>query len=236
MIFAAILAGGKGTRVGANVPKQFIELNGKMILMRTLDVFIQSHLFDEIYISVNEMWLDFTSQALKDYYSETILKKIHLINGGEERIMSFLNIVEAIKEKYGAKEDDIVISHDSVRPFVTCEMIEDSINKTKLYKVAMAVTPSVDTTYLTQKEGFATSTYDRKKLCLGQTPEGCNMKFLYEIIHSYSHDELLKTTGTSQLFINKGVDVKISMGSPNNIKITTMKDIECSDYLFRKED
>ena len=235
MVFAAILAGGKGTRVGTKVPKQFLELDGKMILLRTLDVFLESKLFDEIYISVNEMWLDFTRQALEENYSPVILSKINLVNGGNERIMSFLNIVEAIKEKYGVRHEDLVLSHDAVRPFVTKDILVDCIEQTKAHKVAMASVQSADTTYSSQTEGFLTSTYDRKKLWLGQTPQGCNMDFLYEVMHSYTEEELLSMTGTSQLFINKGINVRVSLGSANNIKITTMKDIEFSDYMLKKE-
>lgn len=236
MIFAAILAGGKGTRVGTSVPKQFLELNNKIILIRTLDKFIDSALFDEIYISVNEMWVDFTKKILKENYSQSILEKIFVVNGGNERIMSFLNIIEAIKNKHGIHNEDIVVSHDAVRPFVTHEIISDCINMTKIYNVAMASIQSSDTTYSSKKDGYLTSTYNRKELFLGQTPQGCKMKFLYDVIHSYTNEELLSMTGTSQLFINKGFDVKISLGSINNMKITTMKDIEFASYLYKDGD
>lgn len=235
MNIAAILAGGKGTRVGTAVPKQFLELNSKMILLRTVDKFLETNLFDEIYISVNEMWLEFTKKTLESYYSRNILKNIFLVNGGNERIFSFINIVDEVKKKYGSNEDIIIISHDAVRPFVTKEIIEDCIEKTKKFGVAMASIQSADTTYSSKKDGFLTSTYNRKELYLGQTPQGCNMKLLYEVLHSYSNEELLKMTGTSQLFINKGIDVKISLGSVNNMKITTLQDIEFSSYILEKE-
>ncbi len=235
MIFGAILAGGQGTRVGAKVPKQFIELGGKPILISTLNKFIDSKLFDVIYISVNEMWREHTINLITKFYNEDTLKNIKIVCGGKERIMSFLNIITDIKENYGVQSDDIVVSHDAVRPFVTYEILEDCIKQTKEYRVAMASVQSADTTYSSATEGYLTSTYDRKTLWLGQTPQGCRMDLLYDVINSYPEDELLKMTGTSQLFINKNIDVKISLGSIDNFKITTFNDINFAEFILNRD-
>ncbi|MBQ3738529.1 MAG: 2-C-methyl-D-erythritol 4-phosphate cytidylyltransferase [Bacteroidales bacterium] len=234
MIFAAILAGGKGTRVGTNIPKQFLNLGEKPIIIRTIDVFLTSGLVDFIYISVNEMWIEHMQTLLKQYYSVEDQKRFKIVNGGVERIMSFLNIIYDIRDTFGINEKDMVLSHDAVRPFVTCEIIKDCIEKTMEFRVAMAAIPSADTTYCSLKEGLLTGTYDRKLLWYGQTPQGCNMKFMYDVICSYTQEELLKMTGTSQLFINKGIDVKISLGSGNNLKITTLQDVDFSEYIMKK--
>ena len=234
MIFAAILAGGKGTRVGSDVPKQFLNLGNKPIIIRTIDVFLSSGLVDFIYISVNEMWIDHMKHLLAEHYSQEELKKFKIVNGGVERMMSFLNIIYDIRDTFGINETDMVLSHDGVRPFVTYDIIKDCIEKTQEYKVAMASIPSADTTYCSAREGLLTGTYDRKLLWYGQTPQGCNMKFMYDVISSYSQEELLKMTGTSQLFINRGIDVKISLGSGSNLKITTLRDIDFSEYLMKK--
>ena len=235
MIFTAILAGGKGTRVGSDIPKQFLNLGDKPIIIRTIDTFVTSHLVDFIYISVNEMWLNHTKELLKKYYDQETLEKTKVICGGKERIMSFLNVIYDIRDTYGIKEEDIILSHDAVRPFVTTDIIEDCIEKTREHGVAMASVPSADTTYCALKPGLLTGTYDRKTLYYGQTPQGCGMKFMYDVIESYKEEELLSMTGTSQLFINKGIDVKISLGSPNNLKITTLNDIDFAEYIFKKE-
>ena len=234
MIFAAILAGGKGARVGTNVPKQFLELGGKPIIIQTTDVFVESGLFDIIYISVNEMWLDHTKQLIKDNYNEEQQKMFRFVCGGKERMLSFLNVIDDIKEKYGVNPDDMVLSHDAVRPFVTYDILEDCINETKKHRVAMATIPSADTTYYSGREGFLTSTYDRKKLFYAQTPHGCAMDLLDEVINSYTREELLALTGTSQLFVNRNIDVRISLGKPSNLKITTLEDIDFSEYILRK--
>ena len=235
MIFAAILAGGKGSRVGTNIPKQFLKFGGRPVIIRTVDAFIESQLVDFIYISVNEMWEEYTNNLLQEFYSDEILKNIKVVLGGKERMMSFLNVIYDIRDTYGIKSSDMILSHDAVRPFVTKDIIKDCIEKTEESNVAMASIQSADTTYATHKEGFLTSTYDRKKLYLGQTPQGCKMDFMYNVINSYTEEQLLAMTGTSQLFINRNIDVRISLGSVNNMKITTLKDVEYLEYIFSKK-
>lgn len=217
------------------MPKQFLELKGKPILIRTVDEFIKSGLCDIIYISVNEFWKDYTIEMITKFYSQEICSKIRIVCGGKERIMSYLNVIKDIREKHGINPEDILLSHDAVRPFVTYDIIKDCIDKTLEYRVAMATVQSADTTYSSRREGYLTSTYDRKNLFLGQTPHGVTMDLLCEVIDTYPEDELLKMTGTSQLFINRGIDVKISLGSVNNFKITTLHDIDFSEFLFDKE-
>lgn len=232
MIFVAILAGGKGTRVGSDIPKQFLELGGKPVIIRTIDIFLQSGMCDVIYVSVNEMWLEHMRKLIEQHYDEETGQRFRIVCGGKERIMSFLNVIYDIRDTYGIHDTDIVLSHDAVRPFVTYDIIKDCIEKAKEYKVAMASVQSPDTTYAMGKEGFLTSTYDRKTLYLGQTPQGCRMDFMYQVISSYEEEELLSMTGTSQLFINRGINVKTSLGDVSNLKITTLKDIDFAEYVL----
>ncbi len=234
MVIGAILAGGKGTRVGAGIPKQFLEIKGKPILLMTLDKFLESDLFDLIYICVNEAWKEHTEKLVKDNYS-AVADKITIVTGGKERMMSLLNVINDIVDKYGAREEDILITHDAVRPFVSYEILKDSVEKTKEFNVTMASVPVSDTIYKSEREGRLTSTFDRKQLWIGQTPAGCKMDLFYKTISSYTTEELMKMTGTSQLFVNKGMDIYVSEGSVNNFKITTPKDINYAKYMMNAE-
>ena len=85
MIFAAILAGGKGTRVGTDVPKQFLSLNGTPILIQTVNVFLKTNVCDKIYISVNEMWKEHTENLLREFYDDKTIENIKIVCGGKER-------------------------------------------------------------------------------------------------------------------------------------------------------
>ncbi len=231
MNIGAILAGGKGTRVGAAVPKQFLEIKGKPIILMTVDRFLESDLFDLIYICVNEMWLEYTQKLIFDKYGNALDGKIKIITGGEERMMSLLNVINDIVDNYGANHDDIVLTHDAVRPFVSYEILNDCIEKTKECGVTMASIPVADTIYKSEDKEHLISTYDRKKLWIGQTPSGCRMDLFNEVISSYTYDELMSMTGTSQLFVNKGIDITISQGSVSNIKITTPNDIKFANFI-----
>ncbi len=234
MVIGAILAGGKGTRVGAGIPKQFLEIKGKPILLITLDKFLESDLFDLVYICVNESWEEYTKKLIKENYS-SVSDKIIIITGGKERMMSLLNVINDIVKKFGANEEDILITHDAVRPFVSYEILKDSVEKTKEYSVTMASVPVSDTIYKSEKEGRLTSTFDRKQLWIGQTPAGCKMDLFYKTISSYTTDELMKMTGTSQLFVNRGIDIYVSEGNVNNFKITTPKDVNYAKYIMNME-
>ncbi len=234
MVIGAILAGGKGTRVGAGVPKQFLEINGKPILLITLDKFLQSDLFDLIYICVNEAWQEHTKKLVNENYS-AVSDKIIIITGGKERMMSLLNVVNDIVARFGARREDILITHDAVRPFVSYDILKDSVEKTKKLGVTMASVPVSDTIYRSEQEGCLNSTFDRKQLWIGQTPAGCPMDVFYDVISSYDTDELLKMTGTSQLFVNRGMQIHISEGNVNNLKITTPKDVDYARYICKGE-
>ena len=216
--------------MGAGIPKQFLEIKGKAILLLTLDKFLQSDLFDLIYICVHEAWEKYTENLIREHYS-FVADKITIVTGGSERMLSLLNVINSIVDKYGARKEDILITHDAVRPFVSYEILKDSVEKTKKFGVTMASVPVSDTIYKCETEGCLSSTFDRKQLWIGQTPAGCRMDLFYDTISSYSHEELLKMTGTSQLFVNKGIDIHISEGNVNNFKITTPKDVDYAKYI-----
>ena len=235
MVFVAILAGGKGTRVGTKVPKQFLIIDEKPVIIHTIDKFVGCNLVDQIYVSVNEMWIQHTTGLINDYYSDEVKNRIHIVNGGEERMMTLKNVVDAIAEQFELSDNDVFLSHDAVRPFVTDEIIADCIAQTKTHKVAMASIQSADTTYRIDENGCLIDTYNRKTMYVGQTPQGCGMKLMYDIIHSFTHEELLSLTGTSQLFIKRGYPVKVSLGSVDNIKITTPMDIEICKIKMKEE-
>lgn len=230
MIYAAILAGGSGKRIGGKIPKQFLVLDDKPILIQTLEKFLQSDKIDFIYISVHKDWELHTNELLRNHFSEKERDKMKVILGGVERMMTLINVVYDIRDNFGIHKKDIILSHDAVRPFVSEDIIDDCVAKTLEAGVAMASVGSNDTTYLSEKAGYLTKTYDRKNVYEGQTPQGCRMDLMYEVINSYTEEQLLSMTGTSQLFVNRGIPIRISLGSRDNLKITTPQDIELIKY------
>ena len=132
MIYAVILASGQGKRIKdkINLPKQFREIEGKPIIIYTIKNILKVDKFDKLYLVVPKDYIDFTKSIIDKY----ILKdkdKIFIIAGGKERMDSIDNSIFAIKNDQSISDDDIIVIHDGVRPFVTEKILNDSIDMAK---------------------------------------------------------------------------------------------------------
>lgn len=233
MIYGIILAGGKGRRMGANIPKQYLKLGEKPIVIWTIDAFLKSELFDIIYLAVNDNWKNYSLELLKRYYTFQVSAKIKICTSNcNNRTISLADAIDTIIKENGVKSDDIVISHDAVRPFVSYKILNDCIIQTEKAQVAMAAVLSSETMYMSESEGILTKNLNRNKCYVGQSPQGCKLNLLHHILHSYSTDELKNATAVSQLFINRNIDVKISYGEDGNFKITTPKDLVFAEFYI----
>ena len=129
MIFGAILAGGVGSRMNiADMPKQFLPLGEKPIIVHTIEKFLLNDKFDKIYVGVHADWLLHMSDLLKKYSLTD--DRIELVRGGKDRTESILNIIKKIEndESLSLSDNDIIVTHDSVRPFVTSRIIDENIS------------------------------------------------------------------------------------------------------------
>ena len=129
MVFGAILAGGKGTRMGIDKPKQFLMLGSRPIIIHTIEKFILSPDIDEIYVGVHPDWIDYTEDLIKKYIDSD--KNIILVPGGTDRNSTIFNIIDEIEKRNGDDEDNIIVTHDSVRPFVTLRIIGENVEMAK---------------------------------------------------------------------------------------------------------
>ena len=131
-IYGVILAGGKGTRMG-NVerPKQFMEVGGKPIIVHTIEKFAIHTEFDKIIILSPKAWISHTNDLIKKYIP--MRDKLVVIQGGSTRNETIMNGIRYIEENFGLDEDTIIVTHDSVRPFVTHRMIEENIQAAMAY-------------------------------------------------------------------------------------------------------
>lgn len=234
MIYAAILAGGIGKRMkNHTLPKQFIEIDGGIpIIILSMQQFLKNSRIDFVYVAIHEKWIDYARKLFKANFSKNELIKIIIVSGGNERIDSFINIINDIYKKNRIKEEDIIICHDSVRPFVNQKMIDDCINATINDKLALTVVPTTDTIH---KASISTSyidgTINRNGLYNGQTPSGFNLKLLYDALTNYKGDKS-KFTGTTQLMIGLGYKIRIVDGNTNNLKITTNNDLNVANSII----
>lgn len=234
MIYAAILAGGKGTRVErTSIPKQFISIAGTPVIIFTIREFLKDDRFKKICIAVHKEWKEYLVDLVKSSFTNEEIEKIMIINGGKERLDSFTNIMYAIIDEYGLNKDDILICHDSVRPFVRQQMINDCINATHENGLALTVVPTTDTIHVSRDEKYIDGTFDRNGLYNGQTPSGFNISLLKSAIDSFSDETKSEVTGTTQLMLKLGYKIRIVNGHPSNFKITTDNDLDVADRIMR---
>ncbi|MBU1027246.1 MAG: 2-C-methyl-D-erythritol 4-phosphate cytidylyltransferase [Candidatus Margulisbacteria bacterium] len=208
---AIITAAGFGKRMGQ--PKQFIELAGKSILERTLSVFDNCKLIDSIILVVNQ---EDVERAKKFKFE----KLEQVVAGGKERQDSVSNGLKVL-----AKEVEIVVIHDGARPFVTLEIIENSVRETEKAGAVVVGVPVKDTIKeVGELSGSRVAgTLDRQKLWAAQTPQVFKKDI---ILQAYSDGATrCQVTDDAMLVEKLGVPVKMVMGSYRNIKITTPEDL-----------
>ena len=236
MIYAAILAGGIGKRVERHaIPKQFISIGGTPIIILTLREFLKNERFEKLYIAIHKDWKQYLKELLDASFSEAELDRISVIEGGKERLDSFTNVMDAIIESRGQHEEDILICHDSVRPFVTQQMINDCIDATLEDDFALTVVPTADTIHVARDEKYIEGTLDRNGLYNGQNPSGFNIALLKKAIDSFTEETKASVTGTTQLILKLGYKIRIVKGHTSNFKITTDNDLDVADRIIRSK-
>lgn len=226
MNIAIIFAGGSGRRMGAGMPKQFLEINGKPIIIHTLDNFQNSPLIDKIYISCKKEYIHKLENML-EYYR--ITKAAGIVEGGETGQDSIYNGLKcALKEN---PEDSIVLVHDGVRPLISEEVIEENIECVKKYGSAVTCTPFFETPVISVSGEVVEDMPVRKYMFTAQAPQSFR---LGEIVRA--HEEIRKTNpeykniaDSCYLYRNLGKEVHIVEGNRGNIKVTTLEDF----YLLR---
>ena len=235
-VVVIIPAAGLGTRMAAQsgtrpgqTTKQFAEVAGKPILLRTLEQFAQVLQVSDIYIAVRENETD----RLRDFLSAQRLKpKIHVVIGGDHRQHSVANALAVVQAETG----DIVLVHDAVRPFVDREIIVNVIEGAAKHGAAIAGVPAVDTIKQvdrTANGAIITSTIPRERVVMAQTPQGFRFELLKRAFDDATRDGFIGTDEAS-LVERLGNVVAVVMGSSRNIKITTPADLELAEFYARE--
>ena len=226
MNIAIIFAGGSGKRMGAGMPKQFLEINGKPIIIHTLDNFQNSPLIDKIYISCKKEYIR-KLQHMLDYYR--ITKAAGVVEGGETGQDSIYNgLVYALKEN---PEDSNVLVHDGVRPLISDEVIEENIESVEKYGTAVTCTPFFETPVISVSGDIVEDMPVRKYMFTAQAPQSFRLGELVK-----AHEEVRKVNpgyeniaDSCYLYRSIGKEVHIVEGNRGNIKVTTPEDF----YLLR---
>ena len=207
MVFGAILAGGKGTRMGIDKPKQFLMLGSRPIIIHTIEKFILSPDIDEIYVGVHPDWIDYTEDLIKKYIDSD--KNIILVPGGTDRNSTIFNIIDEIEKRNGDDEDNIIVTHDSVRPFVTLRIIGENVEMAKECGAVDTVISAVDTIVVSEDGEKITSIPDRRQMFQGQTPQTFKISKLKELYNDLSDDEKEILTDACKICVVRNVPVRL---------------------------
>lgn len=235
MNYAVILAGGTGSRMKSiKVPKQYHEINGIPILIYTLKTFVEINCFDYIYIAIDDYYKNYVNSLLEKFFNTEAISKITLVNGGDERIDSIHNVIKFIELKE-INDNDIIVIHDGVRPFVTEKIILDNIKGAKEYGATVTSVPVNDTILLSTDSDYVDRIPIRKTLFNGQSPDSFNLKTFIELENKLTEKQKEIITGTSQVCTLNDYPIKMIEGDTINFKITTDVDLELAEHIILKK-
>ncbi len=233
MIYAEILAGGKGTRMGnTEMPKQFLSIGKKPIIIHTLETFLLNPRFNKIIVVTPKQWIQHTNDLINKYLPKDSSERICVCEGGSDRNESIMSGIRYIENTYGINEDDVIVTHDAVRPFLTHRIIEDNINMAIEYGATDTVVPAFDTIVASTDGDTITDIPRRDYMYQGQTPQSFNINKLTSLYNSLTQEEKLILTDAAKIFVVKGEKVKLVNGEVFNIKITTKYDLKLANALL----
>lgn len=232
MIFGAILAGGVGSRMHVvDMPKQFLPLGDKPIIIHTLEKFLTCSRFEAVYIGVHADWINYTTDLIAKYLPEDTAKNVHTVSGGSDRNGTILNIVAEIEKDFGESDEHIIVTHDSVRPFITLRMIEENIDCAEKYGAVDTVISSVDTIVVSEDGKVISDIPNRAKMYQGQTPQSFRINLLKELYHSLSEEEKSILTDACKICVVRNHPVHLVEGAYTNLKITTPGDYKIAQAM-----
>lgn len=232
MIFAAILAGGVGSRMGnSDVPKQFLNLGDKPILIHTIEKFIINSKFDKILVLTPNNFINSTIDLIKNIEGET--DKIVVLEGGETRNDTIRNAISYIKSNFPIDDDSVIVTHDSVRPFVSHRIIEDNIKMASEYGACDTVIPATDTIVESVDGDTISSIPLRDHYYQGQTPQSFKINKLDSLYNNLSKEEIDSLTDAAKIFTLNNEDVFLVEGDVTNIKITYPYDLKLANTILK---
>ncbi len=220
---ALVLAGGIGSRINADIPKQYLRVKGRMIISYCLKTLFDSAYIDAVWIVADKDWHDAIRQELSDaQYDTTKLMGFSL--PGKTRQLSIYNGICDIMG-YGYEESAVLI-HDAARPFLSEALIRRCFEALDGHDGVMPVLPMKDTVYMSENGTSITKLLKRENIFAGQAPELFKLGRYFEACKALLPDKILQINGSSEPAVMAGLDVVMVAGDEQNYKITTDADME----------
>lgn len=229
MIYAGILAGGSGVRMGGNIPKQFMHIGKKPVIIHTIERFL--NVCGKIIVACPESHIEYMTELMNTYLSPGA---VTVVAGGSNRMDSMLSILAYIFINFKTSDKDIIVTHDGVRPFVTEDMIKQTIKTAEKKGAASVFANSTDTIAVSFGGSVLDEVLTRDCVYSVQTPQTFKLPLLKEIFKKAGND-IYKYTDLCGLAMSLGTDIHMIPGDRKNIKITTQEDIFIAQAILKSE-
>lgn len=225
-----VLAGGKGSRMQSDVPKQYMELLGKPLLYYALKAFEDSDV-EQVVLVTAEGDEEYCKKELVERFGFT--KVTAIVAGGVERYASVWNGLKSLKDR----EPEYVLIHDGARPLVTAELINRLVTETEHYGACVAGMPVKDTIQMTDEQGVITLTPKRDSLWTAQTPQSFEFSLVYDAYERLMEEPEINVTDDAMV-VGMYHDIPIQMvrGSYTNVKVTTPEDLVLAEAFLKKRE
>lgn len=231
MNIALLTAAGVGSRMHQDIPKQFLHIRNKPVILYTLEAFQQSALIDEIIVVSLANWQDMLWAYAKQY---NIAKLKYIVSGGASGQESIYCGLEELAKWHS--DNDVVMVHDGNRPMISQEVIADSFAVFKKYGSAVAAIPCIEAIFQSEDGRVSDIAIPREKLWRTQTPHTYTLGKLLEAHHIARKRNISNTTASCVLMQMLGEKIYFSKGSEKNLKITNLEDVEIFEaYLGSHE-
>lgn len=222
MTVALILSGGSGVRLGADIPKQYIEVNDRPVISYCIERLSCHEEIHAIQIVAAQEWQEQIKGWLEKYDVCGKFRGFSL--PGENRQLSIWHGLEDIK-KY-AEDSDIVLIHDAARPLLSEQMIRDCVKAMEGHDGVMPVLPMKDTVYQSIDGKTVSALLERTEIYAGQAPEAFRIGLYYEANKKLFPDGIRDINGSTEPAVMAGMNIAMIPGDEGNIKITTPNDLE----------
>lgn len=227
MNIALIIAGGVGARMNQSIPKQFLTVEERPVIVYTLEAFQNHPDIDAIAVVCIEGW----ENVLRAYANQFNITKLkYIIPGGKNGQDSIRNGVYELEKHYSS--EDVVLIHDAIRPMVSPDIISDCIVQTKRHGCAIAVIPCAEAMVITDDGETSEKCYPRDELKRTQTPQGFTIGKICDLHRRALEAGITNSVASVSLMIEMGEKVYFSAGSEKNIKLTTVDDIDIFKALL----
>ena len=234
MTYGVILAGGIGSRMGGDKPKQYLTVKDKPIIIYTIEKFLVVPEFEKVIVLCPKQWVEHTKNLIEKHIAPA-KNKVAVIEGGSTRNETIMNAIKLIESEGKLNDDTVIVTHDSVRPFVTHRIIEENIKAAEEFGACDTVVPATDTIVEAMDNATISNIPDRSKMYQGQTPQSFKALKLKNMYESLTDEEKDILTDAAKIFVIKGEKVALVQGETFNMKITYPYDLRVAKSLLEDE-